>query len=92
MGFVVVLYSVLFILLFEFLLKLMTEEIVVKINSGATELNLELTQQQQQQQHFSFPHPQITDNQIGAEGGKAIAEALKTNTSLTWLDLSTTQQ
>ena len=46
-----------------------------------------MTQQQQQQnQHFSFPHSQITGNEIGDEGGKAIAEALKTNTSLTTFD------
>ena len=72
--------------------KLTAEEIVAKINSGATELNLELIQQQQQQQHFSYLHPQSTGNGIGAEGGKAIAEALKTNTSLTKLYLSVTQQ
>ena len=33
----------------------------------------------------------ITGNEIGAEGGRAIAETLKTNTSLTQLDLELTQ-
>ena len=33
-----------------------------------------------------------TDNKIGDKGGKAIAEALKKNTSLTKLDLRLTQQ
>lgn len=33
----------------------------------------------------------ITDNSIRSEGGKAIAEGLKTNTSLTDLDLDYSQ-
>ena len=47
---------------------------------------------QQHRQHFSFPHFQITGNGIGAEGGKAIGEALKANTSLTQLNLWVIQQ
>ena len=68
---------------------LTAEEIVAKINSGATKLNLRLTQQQQ---HFSFSHPQITDTGIGDEGVKTICEALKSNTSLKGLYLTMAQQ
>ena len=68
---------------------LTTEEIVAEINSGVTELNFHVTQHQQ---HFSFIHSQITVNGIGAEGVKAIGEALKTNSSLKVLNLKTTQQ
>lgn len=45
---------------------------------------------QQQQQHLSILRSsQITYNQIGAKGGKAIAEALEANTSLIELDFGT---
>jgi hypothetical protein len=40
--------------------------------------------------YFSFlnqSHPMFTDNQIGDEGCKAIAEALKVNRTLTSLNL-----
>ena len=108
--------------------KLTIEEIVAKINRGATELNLRVIQHHRQHfsfshfksqgielemkegkplvrhsrqtlhsrnlifgmiqhQHFSFTQFQATDNKIGIEGWKAIAEALKTNTSLTELNL-----
>ena len=41
---------------------------------------------------FISTYSQITGNQIGAEGGKAIGEALKSNTSLTELNLTVAQQ
>ena len=40
---------------------------------------------------FHFHISQITDNEIGDEGGRAIGEALKTNTSLTQLYLDLIQ-
>ena len=46
----------------------------------------------QQQQYFSFSHHQITGNQIGDEGCRAICEVLETNTSLKELDLGVIQQ
>ena len=45
----------------------------------------------QQHNTFHFHIFQITGNEIGDEGWRAIAEALKTNTSLTKLDLGMIQ-
>ena len=33
--------------------------------------------------HYGVPFPSLKWNNLGAEGGKAVAEALKVNTSIT---------
>lgn len=58
----------------------------MKTNSSLTYLNLET---RHKLDHISLSHSYwYTENEIEDEGAKAIGEALKTNTSLTKLNLS----
>lgn len=72
--------------------KLSAEEIVEEINSGATELDLEVTQRNKHIIPLLIFIFRIADNGIGAEGCKTISKALKASTSLTKLNLALMQQ
>ena len=54
---------------------------IKEIERGATELNLQRDNNQSHLKHFLLTF--FTGNNIGVERAKALAETLKTNTSLT---------
>ena len=67
----------------------------MKTNTSLTSLNLggEITEKTREKEkrhkhdQIKSPHTTITGNNIGDEGARSIVEALKTNTSLTSLNL-----
>ena len=65
--------------------ELLVAETVAKINSGVTDLSVTCHNKAAQSPWYAYVY-----KNIGNEGAKAIAEALKTNTSVTRLNLRAT--